>query len=446
MSRAWSPIALLLVTLLVWAPGLSGQFHFDDLPNIVLDPATADSAILMDRLSNGFRPLLRLSYALDHAIWGFNAAGFLATNLLLHLLTVWLVWALAYRRLENELAVFAAACVFALQPAHAAVVAWASGRSPGFATLFLVAAMVAHDRAASRQGAWRAASLVAFALAVLSKEVALVLPALLLLWENTRAQAVPFAEQLRRVTPAAVMASALLLAALAGSSRLRELLEFSFALAAPLGALAIHAAALPASLGLWLLPWTLSVEHAADFTPAAMAAGATILSVMIAVAVRYRRSLPLLTLGLMWPLVLMLPTHSFIARLDPIVEKALYAAWIGPSLAIGAALPWVVTAFGRRAALAGMVGFLCCLGSVSAWRAQIWAQPHALWREATERAPLSARAWSNLALLELDAGRHQAAAVAVARALALDPQAIKTRDLALAISFAQPLTSEVPRR
>ncbi len=445
MSRAWPPIAIVLVTLLAWAPGLSGQFHFDDLPNIVLDPATADSARLMDRLANGFRPLLRLSYALDHALWGFAATGFLATNLLVHLGTVLLVWALARRRLEGSFAAVAAACVFAVQPAHAAVVAWSSGRATGLATLFLIAALLAHDLAGSRHRGWRAVSLTAFLLAVLSKEVALILPVVLVLWETTRARPVSGAEQLRRVAPAMVTAIVVLAVAIAGSSRLREILEFSFALSSPFGALAIHAAALPASLGLWFMPWALSVEHAAQFTPAAMVAGAALLSALLLLGLQCRRSLPLVTLGLLWPLVVLLPTHSFIARLDPIVEKALYPAWIGPSLAIGAVLPWLMAAIGRRAAVACALGVLCCLGSLSAWRAQIWAHPLALWREATEVAPLSARAWSNLALVTLDAGQPHEAAIAATRALALDPHAIRTQDLAFVISFTPPSTTEISR-
>lgn len=445
MSRALPLVVLVLMTLLAWAPGLSGSFHFDDLPNIVLDPATSDPALLMERLANGFRPLLRLSYALDHALWGFDARGFLATNMLIHLATVLLVWALAYRRLDDEFAAFAAAGVFALQPAHAAVVAWASGRSTGLATLFLVAALLAHEHARSRHRAWRAASLAAFTLAVLSKEVALILPAVLLLWETTQARPAPLAERLRRVAPSAMLALALLAAALAGSARLREILDFSFALSSPIESLATHAAALPVSLSLWLRPWALSVEHAASATSLAVIAGAAVLSAMIALGWRCRHSLPLVTLGLIWPLVVLLPTHSLIARLDPIVEKSLYPSWIGPSLALGGALAWLVPALGRRVALTGALGILCCLGMLSAWRAQLWADPLALWREATANAPLSARAWSNRALVELDSGQHRSASIAVARALALDPHAIKTRDLALAISFTSPLTTEAPR-
>ena len=115
-------------------PGLGGQFHYDDLANVVMDPATSDPAALAGRLASGFRPLLRLSYAADHQLWGFAPAGFLATNLALHALTVFGVAALARQRLRSETSVALAAAVFALQPAHAAAVALTSGRSTLLAT------------------------------------------------------------------------------------------------------------------------------------------------------------------------------------------------------------------------------------------------------------------------------------------------------------------------
>jgi len=73
-------VFLLAAVLLAWMPGVGGQFHYDDFANVVLDPATSGSAELMSRLANGFRPLLRLSYAADHQLWGFVPAGFLATT------------------------------------------------------------------------------------------------------------------------------------------------------------------------------------------------------------------------------------------------------------------------------------------------------------------------------------------------------------------------------
>jgi len=434
--------ALLGFTLVAWAAGLAGGFQYDDLPNIVLDPATAGGEALRERLANGFRPLLRLSYVADHALWGFDGAGFLSTNLALHAATVLAVWRLALRRLADPLAAFLAAVLFALQPAHAAVVSFASGRSTGLMTLGLVLALLAHEHAwredigRTRRVAFGALSLIAFALAVTAKEVALVYPLLLAVWEGTRPGASADRVARRVGGPA--------LAALAGTAlawtlgpRLRELAGYSLALADPLDALARHAAALPLSLALWARPWALSVEHPAPGAGAVLP-GALALAGLLIAALALRRHRPLATLALLWPLAMLAPTHTLIARLDWVVEKPLYPAWIGPALALGAALAaWLRRSGLRHAGGAGLgLVLLVALTATCAWRAATWADPAALWREATERAPLSARAWHNRALAESAAGRDREARRSVGIALALDADAPRTQALALALAIS----------
>ena len=442
---AWrTTVFLLAAVLLAWMPGVGGQFHYDDFANVVLDPATSGSAELMSRLANGFRPLLRLSYAADHQLWGFAPAGFLATNLALHALTVLGVAALARQRLPNEASVALAAAVFALQPAHAAAVAWTSGRSTLLATLLMVVAMLAHERATGSVR-WLCLSLLAMTAAVLAKETALVFPVLLLLWEATRRPIAPPREIFRRVAPATATAVLLAAVAIATSTRLREILAFSLALSSPGDALVTNAAALPISLTLWWRPWALSVEQPQVFTTADTIVGAILLLAMVlGAAAAWRARAPMVTLALLWPIVALLPTHSVFARLDPITEKALYPAWIGPSIALGAAFAYAPALWPRvRPVLA--TALLLSLGALCWWRASVWADPAALWREASVRTPDSARAWSNRALAELGAGQRALAAESIARAQALAPGDERIHDAALAISLASPVTQETRR-
>lgn len=437
-------VFLVVVVIVAWWPALSAEFHYDDFANVVLDPATSDPAALRERLANGFRPLLRISFVVDRFVWGLDPAGFIATNLLLHALAVLAVAALARRRLGSEVAVALAATIFALQPAHAMAVAWTSGRSTVLSTVLMLGAMLAHERATGSIR-WRGLSLLLLALAVFAKETALILPALLLLWEATRPSPPTKREILVRVAPAAVTALLLAASALWASTRLQEIVAFSLALSSPAESLVANAAALPISLSLWWRPWALSVEHPQGFTSAATLAGAvSLLAMVVGAAAALRARAALVALALLWPIVALLPTHSFLARLDPITEKALYAAWVGPSLALGAGMAWVVQALPRIrpqlvAALVLLLGGLCW------WRASVWADPAALWREASQRAPHSARAWSNRALAELGAGQLRMAAQSIGRAQSLAPGDERIHAAALAVSLASPPTEE-PRK
>jgi hypothetical protein len=80
--------ALMLMTLAAWHTVAAGTFQFDDFSSALSDSPGAEWRI---------RPLLALTFAADRALYGRNAAGYLAENLLLHCLTVLVVYALGRR-------------------------------------------------------------------------------------------------------------------------------------------------------------------------------------------------------------------------------------------------------------------------------------------------------------------------------------------------------------
>jgi hypothetical protein len=412
-----APLLLVAVSGIAWGGVPSGVFQFDDFANVVRDPATSDSAALLARLGVGVRPLTRLSYFLDAQLHGLAAGGFLATNLALHVATTLLVFALARRRM-GDVAALCAALIFTLQPAHAEVVAYVSGRSTGLMAPLLLGGLLFWDRGK------QAGAFACFALACLAKEVALVFPLLLAAWELTLpAQRSGAQRRLLRASGVAIVLGALLL----GLARYRALLDFSLALRSPLENLLANGRAIPTMLSLWVRPWALSPDHAfaEHGSLAAALAGLLAIAGSLAAAWRLRRRAPLLALALAWPLLALLPTNSAIAKLDLVTEKPLYLAWFGPALALGAgAHGWLALAEARRLrgwVAAAFVGVLCALAGASNWRAALWRDPVRLWRDATAKAPDKSRCWNNLGMAQLAAGADAEALAAFRRALALDP-------------------------
>ncbi len=409
--------ALMLLTAVTWALVPWGAFQFDDFLNVVRDPATTDATALLDRLQHGLRPLTRLSYFVDAQIYGMRAAGFLATNLLLHLVTTALVFALARQRLDR-LPAFLAALFFALQPANAEVVAYVSGRSTGLMTALLLGGLLLHDRG-QRLGAY-----ALFALACLAKEVALIFPLLLVAWEATRLR--PRTVVVREATIALAFA-VMIAAALLALDGYQSMLSWSFAFRSVGDNILANGRAIPAMLSLWVRPWALSADH--DFDPTDhVAASLTGLVLMVAVAcaaIALRRRRPLLALALLWPLIALLPTNSIIAKIDLVTEKPLYLAWVVPAIALGAAASALLArAAGRTLrtlAVAVTAATLCAMAGASWWRASLWRDPIALWSDAVAKAPGKSRCWNNLGMAHLVAGQEAAALVAFERAVSLDP-------------------------
>jgi protein O-mannosyl-transferase len=408
--------ALLALTLAAWHRVLRGTFQFDDFSAVLAAPAGGRCRI---------RPLLAWIWQWDLAVHGENASRFLAENLALHCLTVLVVYLLA-RRLLSPLGGFLAATTFALQPAHAEVVAYVSGRSTGLMSLLLLAALLAWAtasdwRSAAARGWATGLALLLFISAALVKEVALVFPLLLLLWGTVGERRPGLG---RRLAPFAAVALALAIG-LSAIPRYRTLAAWSLEERSPLQALAVNASALPFQLSLWVRPDALSIEHALDSSVVPLTLALVILGALTAAAWLCRRRAPLVTLALVWVAAALLPTQSLVAKADVVTEKPLYLAWVGVAFLVGGTL---AGAFERRerspwsqpVLVAAVIVLAVVAASEVDERVAMWNDPVALWADATRKAPRSSRAWNNLgnALRMED---PQRALLAVRHSLALDP-------------------------
>jgi hypothetical protein len=121
-----------------------------------------------------FRPLASLLHAVDFHVWPSSPALMHAVSILSYGATA-LLAGLVYRRiLGATVAAGLATLMFALDDAHAMVIAWIANRHAVLSAGFVFAALLAHDHA--RRGGWRAGrplATLAFALGMLAGESAL---------------------------------------------------------------------------------------------------------------------------------------------------------------------------------------------------------------------------------------------------------------------------------
>jgi len=129
-----------------------------------------------------WHPLTWMSHMLDFQLFGLNPAGHHITSLLIHIVNALLLfWVLNIMTGALWRSAFVAA-LFAVHPVNVESVAWIAERKNLLSTLFWLLAIWAYVRYAKKP-AWAAYSLVAvcFALALMSKPMAVTLPFTLLL-------------------------------------------------------------------------------------------------------------------------------------------------------------------------------------------------------------------------------------------------------------------------
>lgn len=195
-SRLAWPAAVFAVTALAFAGALRNGFVWDDW--VYIAGAEGIRGFDLGRLrwmwtsfrGSAYCPLVWMSLAADHAVWGLDPFGYHLTNLVLHAANAVLAYLTALRlfraagldtrpgRLEAAAAV--AALFFGLHPLRVESVAWANERRDLLAGFFFLLSIRLYLEA----GKATASSAACYALAALSKATVVPLPLVLLLLDR----------------------------------------------------------------------------------------------------------------------------------------------------------------------------------------------------------------------------------------------------------------------
>lgn len=210
IAGKWSEKPLLSLALLaavifgVYANSLNNDFHYDDQPTIVKNQAIrslgnipsfflSKQGFSTDELyaaPKHYRPVLLTTYAVNYAIDGLNPPVYHLTNILLHILSTVLVYLIVLNLSSDLLAARLAAVIYGLHPIHTEALNYVSARSSLLSGFFFLLAFYSFIKFRLAQTQKTRAVLTlyfifffSFVLAVLSKEVAVVLPLMLVVYD-----------------------------------------------------------------------------------------------------------------------------------------------------------------------------------------------------------------------------------------------------------------------
>lgn len=426
----YAGVAAFAIIVLFWAysPVMHTGFLFDDntFQQFTLPPASAP----LSSWIGPSRQLLTLSYWVNTQISQQDTFSFHVFNLLLHYATSGLIFLIVRRFLEwsaaeplhkpshrTLLAAFAA-LLFLFHPVQTESVAYIAGRSESLSGFFGAAAIVAFLYRGATAISWsRAAAVVLlFGAAMLSKEQAIVIPAVFLLidfWWNPGFSLQGIRGNWKLYLPLAAGATA-------GVARLwKMILGIGTGGSAGFGMkdftwyqyLFTQFRALFVYLFTFVLPVNLTVDWDFPISKSILDHGSLpgllVLLAFAAAAWHYRRRFPLAAFGYFVFLLLLAPTSSILPIRDPVAERRMYLPMLGLILIL-------VDLLGRlkldrkTLSIACVTVLLFAVGLTRA-RAWVWTDAVALWEDTARKSPNKARAHFQLAFAYYEQGRFDRA-------------------------------------
>jgi hypothetical protein len=197
------PCAAVGLALIVFAGALGYPFVDDDRLMVVNNPVLRSWTQVPqyfvedawghsgpDAMSNYYRPAQLLWLRLNYAWFDMSPGGYHAASIALHALATALVFLVARRTLRDRLAAGFAALIFAVHPIHVEPAVWISGATESELAVFFLTAVLCYVvwrecmySAAKSARWWLGFSLLAYALALLTKESAVLLGAMFVIYE-----------------------------------------------------------------------------------------------------------------------------------------------------------------------------------------------------------------------------------------------------------------------
>ena len=390
----WLALAVAALACTAYLNALDNPFVYDDHDTVTGNQSLLDlSNVRFILVYTPFRPLVNASYAFDRWLWDYRPFGYHLTNVVLHACAVVLLYAWMRRLLrdasaddDSRLPAFAGAALFAVHPLQSEAVAYISGRSEVMcAVWFLGALLAARAAMLSRSVLQVTLAVVCALMALASKETALVLPVVFLVYEWLLR---PGAGE-RRPRRVALIAAVLVVFAVAAGYRVSKLPTGGPS--AALLNLLTQAIVIWRYAGLLVWPAGQSIMHsvhrvttAADPTAWSAIVG---LAAITIVAIRIRRSHPALAFGMLWFLIVLAPSSSVVPLREGMAEHRVYLASAGFFMGVAACVQaWRREAVSTVRLVLATAAIVVVLFGLTVARNRVWSDPVALWSEATVHA------------------------------------------------------------
>lgn len=459
-------IVVAVAGFLTYCKTLKMGFSFDDAANILNNPEVLEfSRSGLSSTLFASRPFGIFTFQINYMLSGSNVVSYHLTNLFIHLSAAILVYLILYRlmqtpywreRSDKNIGLlpipFFAALLFAVHPIQTQAVTYIAQRFTSLATMLYLATVLFYLNARLKQGPeaqspngkaalWFTASLLAAALAILTKEIAYTIPLALLMVELLF-----FGFELKKVVRlggAFLFISVFLLVKLGlgkvpleqalfkvdAATRVQTIISRSDYLITQFRVIVTY-------LRLLFLPVNQSVDYdytlSHSFFDPGVASSFALLVLLFVMAIwllsRSRKGDPhqrLIAFGILWFFLTLSIESSLFPIIDLIFEHRVYLPSFGAITAITTIILYIAWQAGevirKDFVCLGLLLIVLIFSCVSWKRNLVWTNEVTLWEDATSKKPLNGRAWNNLGGAYIKQNEPDKALKALIRSAELDP-------------------------
>lgn len=450
---------LVLLAVVPLLPSLPGKFLDWDDPyyvthNFRIHQMSWANAADLFRLEprngpipNGqYTPLAELTLMVEHRLAGLTPWVYHATNLLIHVANVFLVYVLLRKLRADRAWAWLTAALFAVHPLHVESVAWIAERKDVLCALFYLGALILYLRFRETERIrWFAASVAAGLLALLSKPMAVTLPAVLVLCDLYLGR--PLADQWKRPWLLPFAALSLVFAVIT----LRTHTGYGIIRGGEVGNV-VQNAMMACWNFFWFVGktvWPVGLTAYVPVPPAGAATTAVYALATLGVAAlaaglaaySRRRGLRLVPFGVFFFMAALLP----VSRLVPIgirymvADRFFYIPGIGFLMLLAYGLVQWVRRPGaaRPVRIAAVAALVLAWGGLTFAQSRVWRTSETLWTRVLERVPNATVALNGTALSHIDAFRLELAKAELERSIQADPHFEETWALRARLAYRQ---------
>ncbi len=452
-------IFLALIGLLVYSNSFRVPFHYDDITFLKEKLIIKSLPLFLEWITEDFlriisgRAFLLFTFYLNYVINGLDTFGYHLVNLAIHISTAFLFYLLITKYVINDktiasndninplpvqnsgvgcfldnsyhLKAILASTVFLVHPINTESVTYISSRSSELSALFIVASMLCFFRATQNKFHFTiyVLSIFFFILGLSTKEAAVVIPLLILLFDlyfiSNRNK--NFRARFKYHLPFWLMI-------LAGFSYYARFIIKPEMYDRPwLVHILTESKVFIEYLRLLILPFGLNFDHyvreSVSLDPWVLSSIMIIFALLI-IAIFIRNKNRVLSFSIIWVFINLVPFMT-IKLSDYMTERWLYAAAIGFSLGL---VELIMRVFSGRKKI-GVIVLSCIIllfGSLTVLRNNVYKSPVDLWADSLKKSPEKARPYTNLSASYLERGNIAKAIEIMELSIKMGNRAIET--------------------